>query len=144
MLPIIRRFEFLSEGVTVILPFQGRSIRIFQLPLNPNDEMPVDQRNFNIVRNVINLKLSIDEGGNSMITEFDPPIELQVKYTSFDYAASSGKLNLTYWDGNKWVYFADVHQNYQLLPFFPDRREIGGIAIVRISAWDDPHIAWVD
>jgi len=144
MLPIIRRFEFLSEGVTVILPYQGRSIRIFQLPLNPNDEMPIGQQNFNVVRNVINLKLAVDEGANPIATEFNPPIELQVKYTSFDYAEAGGKPNLAYWDGKNWVYFVDVHRNYQLLPIFPERWELGGIAIVKIASWDDPHIAWVD
>lgn len=141
MLKTIKRFEFPTEGVTVTVPYQGRNVRVFKLPLYPPEEINTSSEEFNIIRNVINLKLAVDAGADLQIFEFNPPIELRVNYTRYDFEAGSGNLRLAFWDGKQWNLFED---DYYFLPDYPGQENLGGVAIAYISNWDDPHIAWVD
>lgn len=140
MIPMIKRFEFSTEGVTITIPFQGRPVRVFQLPFATAYQT---QSEINVIRDVINVKLVAEEGNQAPIIEFNPPIELRVRYTKYDYDDSGGNLSLAYWDGTNWIRFNQEEHEYFLLPDYPDKAWLGGIGIAYIKFWDDPHIAWI-
>jgi len=132
---------FIKEGVSLMIPYEDATVRVYQLPFASDEELGSEVK---IIRKVINIKIVAEMGSRVPITSFDPPIELRVKYTSYDLQEGNGNLSLAYWDGAKWIRFTPEEHNYLQLPDFPEHPELGGIGLAYISEWADPNIAWVD
>jgi hypothetical protein len=133
-----------EEGVSVHVPQQKSNVRVkkVKLSLGPLRDMPGGP-DFRPGRLVINFELVDDAAPEKVLTEFDPPFELRVRYkkADLDRAASAGRpLTLAFWDGDAWVPFTREKHGFELQPDAkPDK---GGIGFARISRWGDPAIGW--
>src|SRR5512143_156830 len=81
-LPTSREFD--KEGVIVKFPGQGRPIQVQQLDLPTIDSMPTVTGGFLPFRLVINLKVVDAEQPNTVVSVFDPPIEVRVRFITSD------------------------------------------------------------
>ncbi len=95
---------------------------------------------FKPIRAVANIAV-INKDTGQYVTDFDPPIKLDVGYITqdlFEAALVARNLKLAYWDGTTWVLFDPVANNFSLLP-----PSTGAIGEVYISNWiGDPPVAW--
>jgi hypothetical protein len=87
---------------------------------------------------VINLKVM---AGDKVVTHFDPPMELRVRYKPSDYIFAYGILKLGYYDGLRWSEFLSPN-NYIVIPDDPAHKGKGGWGIVEIHDWTDPTVGW--
>ncbi len=141
--PLPTRREFKSEGVIVNFPGQARAVQVQRHALPAVESMPVVPGGFRPFRLVINLKLVDAAQPDREVSEFDPPIEIRVRYTASDLAraaAAGSSLCLGFWDGKQWIRFtAEKHQFH--LESGPSP-QAGGWGVVSISQWGDPINAW--
>jgi hypothetical protein len=135
-----------EEGVTVHVPEQYNHVRIRKVPLpRPAPEDVPDGPDFRLGRLVINFELVDDEKPEIVLREFDPPIELRVRYYESDMerAMARGRpLTLAFWDGGRWVRFTAEKHDFHLRPNAEPRT--GGVGIARIAGWGDPAVGWGD
>lgn len=136
---------FSAAGVTVTVPPQATQvteIRIVQLAMLPLKSMKASPEGFQPSRRVINIEVERTDAPGSYISEFDPPMRLEVRHTAADRQAAQDfglPLSLGFWDGTKWVRFTDKH-HFELGP--DPTNPSGGLASVLISRWEDPTVAW--
>ena len=140
-----KKVKFDAEGVSVKVPVQKKRIKIKakKLPLGALENMKPVKGGFQPKRLVLNLGLVDEDDPSTILTEFDPPIELRVRYTKadLDHAGREGKpLSLAYWYGNQWITFTEEKHQFELLP--NANPETGGFGVALISNWGDPPIAW--
>jgi hypothetical protein len=132
--------RFYNFGVTVTVPDQGKWVSVVEKDMPPLSSMP-GNANFTPIRLIVNLAVVDYNNLNSVITSFDPPIELEVHYTDQDVSQAvldGGELKLAYWDGSTWVVFTKAVNQYNLVP-----QPTGGVAQLQISSWaGDPPMAW--
>ncbi len=137
--------DFPDEGVRVTVPAQKdkKTLRAVKLPLGTLGSMPGAPGRFQPERLVINFALEEEGKPGTYLTEFDPPIELRVRYTKADHdrASRAGHtLKLAFWDGGKWVPFTPQKHQFRLEPDANPNK--GGHGVAVISRWDDPPIGW--
>lgn len=138
--------SFGAEGVTVTFPAQKRKRgRVVKLPVGSLTDMTPVPGGFQPRRLVINVAVEDEDAPGTHLTEFDPPLELRVRYTKADQdrAQSAGRpLALAFWDGSQWVRFTSEKHQFQLQP--DANPQSGGVGSVKISRWGDPPVAWGD
>jgi len=139
-----QEWSFPDEGVQVMVPPQDRPVHVVKLPLPFLEELPVPvPGGFEPFRPVINFDVVYDDTGTS-VQEFDPPIQIWVRYTSADFqnAANEDKpLSLGFCDESTcWRYTAEKH-SFQLVPDGKEPPD-GGLGVVLISSWGDPTQVW--
>ena len=137
------------EGVTVVVPWQGREVRVENLPLGTPEEQAKllscqehqEHDEFCATRLVINFEVVEGKTGE-MLSHFDPSIELHVEYTSEDFAEAQeagGGLVLGFWDDTRWVAFTEEKHGFEL---WPDEPPETGVGVAWISSWGDRRIGW--
>jgi hypothetical protein len=138
--------NFNAEGVTVTVPAQknkkGKVVKLLVGSLN--DMRPVPG-GFQPRRLVINVVVEDEDAPGTYRAEFDPPLELKVRYTKADQdlAQRAGRpLTLAFWDGSQWVRFTRAKHQFELQP--DANPQSGGLGSVKISRWGDPPVAWGD
>jgi hypothetical protein len=139
-----KKFDFDEERVTITVPDQKvKKAKAVKLPLGKLDELKGREGGFKPGRLVINFALVDEDNPETILTEFDPPFELRVRYTRGDLerAKKAGKsLQLGFWNDDEWVVFTPEKHQFQLQP---DAKEnAGGYGVAQISHWGDPNIGW--
>ena len=139
-----KKFDFDEERVTITVPNQKvKKAKAVKLPLGKLDEMKGREGGFKPGRLVINFALVDEDNPETILTEFDPPFELRVRYTRGDLerAKKAGKsLELGFWNGDEWVVFTQEKHQFELQP--DAQGNAGGYGVVLISHWGDPNIGW--
>lgn len=139
-----KKFNFDEEKVTITVPGQkGIKAKAVKLPLGKLDELKGREDGFKPGRLVINFALVDEDNPETILTEFDPPFELRVRYTRGDLerAKKAGKsLELGFWNGDEWVVFTQEKHQFKLQP--DAQGNAGGYGVVLISHWGDPNIGW--
>lgn len=127
-------------GITVLVPKQLEIEAIDLRPINPGDIPDEDKFGIKVIRCIVNIVLNNRQG--EPVKTFDPPIELRVGYNFLDVMKSDcniQKLNLAYWDGEKYVIISNREHEYQILP-----PSTGQVAEAKIWSWvGDPPLVWV-
>ena len=139
----VNRVVFEQEGAEVSLPPQSRAMRVVRLPLGSLKNMPPKSGGFQPGRLVINVAVEIEASPGVYAQDFDPPLEMKIRYTAADYefANQEGKpLRLAFWDGDEWVPFTPEKHQFKLYPNAVPSS--GGYATVAIRKWGDPSSAW--
>jgi hypothetical protein len=146
--------DFPVEGVRVKIPPQNSKKKMYpkSVPSVPIDKLRSDQDHdeFTPARFVINVEIVDANNPMTIMTDFDPPIEIWVKCTEEDLTrlenakakyrqagdAVDGKgepvSQLGFWNGSRWVLFTKKH-NYKIMP--------DGSEYVKLSKWGDPPMA---
>ncbi len=135
--------QFTEEGVTVTVPAQKTKVKVMKRPLGSLADRPGVPGGFQPGRQVINFELVDEDAPDVYLTDFDPAIQLRVRYTKpdLDRAADAGRpLALAFWDGSEWVTFTVEKHQFQLHP--NPNPDTGGYGTVEISKWGDPPVAW--
>ncbi len=130
--------------VIVTVPWQGRAVRVVKLPLSEEakERLLSVPAPFQIRRLLINFEV-VDAESGELVTEFEPPFELQVEYTArhWDSAKEAGEDHpkLAFWDfeepeeEQKWVEFTSRKHNFRV-----EGDEEGGFLVATITEWGDP------
>lgn len=94
-------------GVSVVVPWQGRSVEVRRLPV-AGYAVSTSLQAFVRGRTVVSFGV-YEEGSGDLIASFDPPIEVTVAYAAPDFTAAEPfvgdrELALAAWDepGNEW------------------------------------------
>ncbi len=103
---------------------------------------PCNQDN-KCVRVVLDFRVVDSDNDNLLVTHFDPPMTLSVKYTNGDVEKVLGQdwqnLTLRFWNGERWEAFTPkVHG------FWLEGNAMGGFGHVSISEWGDRAVVWGD
>jgi hypothetical protein len=139
-----KKFDFDEESVTITVPDQKvKKAKAVKLPLGKLDELKGREGGFKPGRLVINFALVDEDNPETILTEFDPPFELRVRYTRGDLerAKKAGKsLELGFWNGDEWIVFTQEKHQFELQP--DTQGNAGGYGVILISHWGDPNIGW--
>ncbi len=139
-----KKFHFDEEKVTITVPVQkGKRAKAVKLPLGKLDEMKGKKDGFKPGRLVINFNLVDEDDPETILTEFDPPFELRIRYSRGDLerAGRANKpLELGFWNGSEWVVFTPEKHQFELQP--DSQENAGGYGVALISHWGDPNIGW--
>lgn len=133
---------FRKEDVNVRYHGHGKTVTAKRvLPLPALADLPATAGVFKPFRIVIYLKLTDTTQKGKKVLKFDPPIEVNVRYTEKDLALAEqagGELKLADWDGKKWILFTKAAHNYHLEQWDPVKGR--GWCVVHLSAYGDPPI----
>ena len=140
--PVVRHFH--EEGVTVIIPWQGRAVDIEKLPPGSIGDQPGDQDDFKPKRLVIDWRV-YDRHTGETVYEFDPPLKFQVAYTPDDVSKAGGlerlRLASVVHKEKRWQVFNGQGHGFKLIR--DSAKPNTGIGYVdRVSMWDDRHTGW--
>jgi hypothetical protein len=129
------------EGVAVYVPEQYSHVPVRKVKLDLPPPQDMQDQDFSLGRLVINFEL-LDPEGN-VLGVFDPPIELRVRYYSYDLERAQGRpLTLAFWDSKHWAPFTAEDHDFHLRPNADPTT--GGVGIARIAGWGDPPVGWGD
>ena len=138
--------EFSTEGVKVKVNTQnsGNKVKVVKFNKKKKSDLPATPGVFSPGRIVINVGAVDQDAEDQVIKAFDPPMELRVKYTRADQdrATAAGKsLTLGFYneDLGRWIVFTQQKHKFRLEAASSGQ---GGVGIVEISHWGDPHVAW--
>jgi hypothetical protein len=139
-----KKFNLNGEDVIINVPAQKRKkVKPDKLPLGSLDEMRGREGGFKPGRLVINFALVDEDEPDTVLTEFDPPFELRIRYTRGDLERArhaDKSLELAFWNGSEWVVFTQEKHQFELQP--DAKGNAGGYGVALISHWGDPNIAW--
>jgi hypothetical protein len=142
----VERADFGSEGVVVTVQPQksGKAIRIVKFNPKKKSEVPATVGVFSPGRLVINVGAVEKANPDHVVTTFDPPMVLRVRYTKADLnrAGASGtdlKLGFFNEELGRWIVFTAQKHRFRLEP---DPGGNSGVGVVEISHWGDPQVAW--
>jgi len=130
------------DGITVIVPDQtGKTEPIHvENKMDQIPDLPKEKGKFRKIRTIANIAV-IYEG--KTLKKFDPPIELRVVYNYGDLVKVKHNirdLKLAYWDGEKYVVFTEVDNDYLI---HKPTSTTGLLAECKIHKWaGDPPIIW--
>lgn len=140
---VVRRFP--EEGVTIIVPWQGRAVDVEKLPNGSLPEQPGPQDDFTPKRLVIDWRV-YDRKTKETIYTFDPPLKFQVRYTPADFDAAGGlerlKLASVLHKQKRWMVFSEHGHGFKLTPDKSTDNRSGVAFVERVTLWDDRHTAW--
>jgi hypothetical protein len=139
-----KKMEFTKEGAIVRVPDQKdkKKVKIEKLAKDPLDKMKPREGGFTPGRVVFNFQIVDEAEPSKVLTSFDPPFELRVRYTPSDLKrAERAKkpLQLAFWNGSEWIPFTEEKHQFQLVP---KSKGSGGEGIAMISHWGDPNVGW--
>ena len=137
-----KKFKFEAEEVEIKVPKELKA-KAKKFPLGKKKDYKSKDSEFVAKRLVINFGLVDEDNEDNVLTEFNPPIEVKIRYKqkdieSVDEAKSS--LRLAYWNGKDWEYFTEKKHDFKLVP--DSKADNGGYGYVEISQWGDPPLAW--
>lgn len=137
-------YEFAEIGVKVTIPTQKnlRDVVLEEIPLEGVPAMDAEEEYFKLGRLVINFVLHESGNPEELISEFDPPIELQINYTRADEEfadVGEKELGFAFWDGEKWIRFTEEKHQFARYPLDDQRWAGYGLAIIQNLG--DPTIA---
>lgn len=142
----VERADFGSEGVVVTVQPQksGKAIKIVKFNPKKKSDVPATAGVFSPGRLVINVGAVEKENPDQVVTTFDPPMIIQVRYTKadLDRAAAAGtdlKLGFFSEDLGRWIVFTAQKHRFRLEP---NPGGNSGVGVVEISHWGDPQVAW--
>lgn len=139
-----KKYNFDEEKVTITVPAQKKKkAKTIKLPLGSLNEMRGREGGFKPGRLVLNFALVDEDDPDTVLTEFDPPFELRIRYTRGDLerARRANKpLELAFWNGSEWDLFTQEKHQFELQP--DAQGNAGGYGVALISHWGDPNIAW--
>jgi len=130
-----------AEGVTIRVPEQEEHdrVEVRKLPIKTLDQLGAGDDEFEAERVVVNFTV-LDAHTGEEITDFAPPLEIEVAYTAEDVkAAGNEDLVLGFFpdDGKEWIPFDEEKHDFRLRG-----NAERGVGIVTLSEFVDPHIAW--
>ncbi len=135
------RYDFSDEGAAVIVPEQGKRLRVAKRPVGKLEDMKSKTGAFKPWRLVFNFEMEDEDNPGTFVSEFETPIELRIRYTRGDLQkAENAKkpLRIGFWDGSDWVVFSE---NKHLFKQVADSdTKSGGELVVQLSRWSDPPI----
>ena len=132
-----RAFHF--PGVSVLVPEVDEYENIAVRMIEEITDCEEDQEDFSVIRYIGNIDL-FPECDSEKPPKFHQPIELRVRYTTYDEREAKyyTKLKLAYWDGNTWVIISDDAHEYIIFPPSTAR-----FAELKLLPWlGDPTLAW--
>ncbi len=140
--PIVKQYE--DKNVTVTVKYQGFAVDVLRLPSPPLDEMKSDSDEFAAHRVLLNVAVARRDNPDLLVTKYSTPIEVRAGYTAVDLRrATEQKLDrpqFGFWDGGRWVLFTEKKHQLRYEP--ADRADLAGYAVVTLSQWSDPAIAF--
>lgn len=125
--------QFDAPGIARVNLRPQRAAKPVTIRLDPATPR-ASQPDFQLIRQIGNLCAKGPAGSTESTFTFDPPLEVQISYTADDErtARTRGKpLALAYWDGQRWVRFAQ-------LSFSP----AGRFATLQLEQLGDPDMGW--
>lgn len=134
-------YEYESGAVRISVPAQPKKVKVRPLAKDTALEGRA-AGGFRPLRVVINFQVEDETKSGELITDFNPPFELRVRYTPADALAAQKAglpLVLAFWDGSTWVKFTAEKHSFRLEP---DAQGGGGAGIALIRNWGDPNVAW--
>jgi len=137
-----KKFKF-KDGDVEIKVSMGQKAKVKKFPLGKKKDYKSKVSKFVPQRLVINFGLVDEDDENNILTEFDPPIEVKIRYKQKDIETAEegkGNLRLAYWNGEDWEYFTEEKHGFRLVPNSKPGK--GGYGYVKISRWGDPPLAW--
>ena len=134
---------FAEEFVDVKIPQRDKAIDVVKRDI-PKDMDMYPKEGFQPFRIVINLVVVDFDTHEIELTDFDPPIEVRVRYQSgdVDKAGAPEKLKLGFWDGKRWILCTVEKHRFSLQPDDPKRPAQGGWGVVFLKHWGDPTVSW--
>lgn len=136
-----KRFDFNDEGAAVIVPEQGKKLRVAKRPLGKLEDMKSKSGKFKPWRLVFNFEMEDEDNPGTFVSEFETPIELRIRYTRGDLQkAENAKkpLRIGFWDGSDWVVFSE--DKHLLKQVEDSDAQSGGELVVQLTKWSDPPI----
>jgi hypothetical protein len=140
-------FRFETEIANVTIPAQASNKKLIAIKLTSKTlvEVPETTDVFKPGRLIFNFAVIDEEKPEGYLKEFDPPIELRVRFEEEDdiRAKAAGKsLQLAFWkeDEERWILFTAEKHNFRL-----ERDESPGtgvFGVAEISHWGDPQVGW--
>jgi len=108
-------------------------------------EVPETRGVFKPGRLIFNFGVVDENDPEVYLEEFDPPIELRVRYEEEDVIraeAAGESLRLAFWneDEKRWILFTAEKHNFRLEP--DESPGTGGFGVAEISHWRDPQVGW--
>ena len=152
--PQVTRFR--DTPLTVVIPYQGKSLRAVERPIPSFETLQSPQDEFRPAKPP-SLNFEVVDAGHSdrTIAEFDPPLILEIEFTeeqvkAAQEAAQAGKLPRSvqqlampywgFWDGSHWVVFTKEKHSLDYTP--NGKTKSGVISTVKLKRWADPPIGW--
>ncbi len=140
-------FHFKREiaNVTIRPQASQRALKAIALKSKTLAEVPETRGVFKPGRLIFNFGVVDENDPEVYLEEFDPPIELRVRYEEEDVirAEAAGKsLQLAFWneDEKRWILFTAEKHNFRLEP--DESPGTGGFGVAEISHWRDPQVGW--
>lgn len=125
---------FKAEAVTVKHPSHPQNILVQRLPTDTAAVKKGIPSGFTLIRMVITLKVVKTTDPKTVVSVFEPPLEIRIRYTQADLKKAAGKpFKLAYFDGKRWT---PCTYRQELTP----KEAYPGWLVVNISKWDDPTI----
>jgi hypothetical protein len=144
--PIVVHYD--DKNVTVTVKPQGFGIQVLRLPSPPLEEMRSTQDalrdEFTPHHVLVNVVVARRDNPDLLVTKFSSPLEIRAGYTAVDARRAKEK-NLSqpqfgFWDGCRWILFTEKKHQLRYEP--SDRPDLAGYAVVTLSAWADPTLAF--
>jgi hypothetical protein len=140
--------EYDDKNVRVTVKYQGYAVDVLRIPSPPLEEMraPADglPDEFTPHRVLLNVVVARQDNPDLLVTKFSTPIEIRAGFTAVDVRrAKEKKLDqpqFGFWDGCRWVLFTERKHQLRYEP--SDRADLAGYAVVTLSAWADPALAF--
>jgi hypothetical protein len=147
---------FPDAFTTIVMPWQGRAVRAVRVPSVPLDQMKGEGNDFTPAELVINLEVVDAKDEHVVLTDFDPPLELEFKFPpslikNARELAARQKINITtgndfadvikvgFWDGKRWILFTKAKHNFRV----QGNDTNGYVGKVDLRKWGDPPVAWM-
>ncbi len=139
-----KKYTYASGDVEVSIDDQkhGKKVKPKKLKVGKKSDMPGNPDGFTPNRLVINLVYELETKPGDWLTEFDPPLEVQIRYKAEDdnnAKALGKKLAIAFWNGSEWIEFTKAKHDLKITA---DASGGGGIAVFKIKHWGDPSISW--
>lgn len=146
---------FPEAFTTVVIPWQGRSAIAVRAPSVPLEQMKGEGNDFTPSQLVINVEIVDANDQHTVLTDFDPPLELEFKFPPSQIekarqlaaqqklASSSADdlanvIKVGFWNGARWVLFTKAKHNFRV----QGNDTNGYVGKVDLKKWGDPPIAW--
>lgn len=145
--PLIQSYP--DKGVNVTVGWQGFKVQVLRIPSPALAELHSPADEFKPRRALVNVVVARDDNIDLLVTQYDPPLEIQIAYTAEDLTlAQAAKLDhpqVGFWDGQKWVLFQEKKHDLKYVAVTPamserTSSEIIGYAVVNLREWADPLI----
>jgi hypothetical protein len=139
------KFDFANEKTTIEAKRQktGKNVKIVKLTSKKMSEVPERAGVFKPGRLIMNFAGENEGEPGVVLTHFNPPLELRVKFTKADQDRVSDPvkdLKMAFWseDEDNWVLFTKDKHQYKVEM---NNSGKGGTATAFITHWGDPQVA---